>query len=70
MSVNVITVNANQVALPNGQVYNSGAVAVLSDEEFAKVSPLAFTGTGYGTNGASPMLTITSEDGITPVTYS
>lgn len=51
-----VTVNANQVKLPNGGTYNTGAVVVLEDEEFSLLSPTAFT-------GGSPVLTDNGELG-------
>jgi hypothetical protein len=55
MAINTVTVNINNLVLTNGHVYQSGATAILSDEEFCMLAPTMFT-------NSSPHLTLVTED--------
>lgn len=39
-----VTVNANSIALPDGNLYNSGDTATLTDEQYARIAPALFAG--------------------------
>lgn len=42
-SSQTVTVNSNNVVLPNGQLYQSGATVFLSDSEYCRLSAQAIT---------------------------
>ncbi len=46
----VVTVNQDSLVLPDGQTYNDGDTATLTDEQFARIDADLFT-------GGSPILT-------------
>ena len=39
-----VTVNANSIALPDGNLYNEGDTATLTDAQYARISPAMFEG--------------------------
>lgn len=63
-----VTVNFNDVQLPNGFYYNAGNAVVLADEQYALLNPACFTQTiaGNGINGVAvnSSATLLTDNGV------
>lgn len=61
----IVTVNADSIALPDGNIYNEGDTATLTDEQFARITSSAFEGDEplLTAEGYQSDLVVTSPDG-------